>query len=72
MPWTSVNPGEDRFAFEPEITAKMAKLGCRIYEVGISYHGRTEKIGWRDGLRAVVAIVKGNLFQSAPDPAANT
>jgi glycosyltransferase involved in cell wall biosynthesis len=67
---------EDRFAFEPEITAKVAKLGCRIYEVGISYHGRTyaegKKIGWRDGLRALVAIVKYNLFRSAPGPAANT
>jgi glycosyltransferase involved in cell wall biosynthesis len=57
---------EDRFGFEPEITAKVAKLGCRIYEVGISYYGRTyaegKKIGWRDGVRALYAILKYNLF----------
>ena len=58
---------EDRFGFEPEITAKVAKLGCRIYEVGISYAGRTyregKKIGWRDGLRAVWCILKYNLLR---------
>jgi glycosyltransferase involved in cell wall biosynthesis len=52
---------EDRFGFEPEVTAKIAALGCRIFEVGISYHGRTydegKKIGWRDGVRAVFCIV---------------
>jgi len=58
---------ENRFGFEPEITAKVARLeGCRIYEVGISYYGRTyaegKKIGWRDGFRAIYAIVKYNLF----------
>lgn len=51
---------EDRFGFEPEVTAKIAALGCRVYEVGISYHGRTyedgKKIGWRDGVRAVFCI----------------
>lgn len=57
---------ENRFGFEPEITAKVAKLPeCRIYEVGISYYGRTyaegKKIGWRDGFRAIYAIVKYNL-----------
>lgn len=56
---------EDRFGFEPEITAKVAKLGCRIYEVGISYYGRTyaegKKINWRDGFRAIYCIVKYNL-----------
>jgi glycosyltransferase involved in cell wall biosynthesis len=56
---------EDRFGFEPEITAKVARLGCRIYEVGISYAGRTyregKKIGWRDGLRAIWCILKYNL-----------
>ncbi len=57
---------ENRFGFEPEITAKVAKLkDCRIYEVGISYYGRTyaegKKIGWRDGFRALWAIVKYNL-----------
>jgi glycosyltransferase involved in cell wall biosynthesis len=58
---------EDRFGFEPEITAKIAKLRCRIYEVGISYYGRTyeegKKIGWKDGLRALYCIVKYNLFR---------
>ena len=58
---------EDRFGFEPEITAKVAKLGCVIYEVGISYYGRTyaegKKIGWRDGFRALYAIIKYNLFR---------
>ena len=53
---------ENRFGFEPEITAKVAKLQCRIYEVGISYYGRTydegKKIGWRDGVRAIYCIVK--------------
>lgn len=57
---------EDRFGFEPEITAKLARRHCRIYEVGISYYGRTyaegKKIGWRDGVRAVVCIFKYNLF----------
>ncbi len=59
---------ENRFGFEPEITAKIAKLRCRVYEVGISYSGRTydegKKIGWRDGVRALICIVKYNLFSS--------
>ncbi len=58
---------EDRFGFDPEITAKIAKLKCVIYEVGISYHGRTyeegKKIGWRDGFRVLYAIIKYNLFR---------
>jgi glycosyltransferase involved in cell wall biosynthesis len=58
---------ENRFGFEPEITAKVAKAGCRIYEMGISYYGRTyaegKKIGWRDGFRAVWCIVKYNAFK---------
>jgi glycosyltransferase involved in cell wall biosynthesis len=58
---------EDRFGFEPEITAKVAKLNCVIYEVGIGYYGRTyaegKKIGWRDGFRALWAIVKYNVFR---------
>lgn len=59
---------ENRFGFEPEITAKVAGLqGCRIYEVGISYYGRTyaegKKIGWRDGFRAIYAILKYNLMR---------
>ncbi len=52
---------EDRFGFEPEVTAKIAAMRCRVYEVGISYYGRTyddgKKIGWRDGVRAVFCIV---------------
>jgi glycosyltransferase involved in cell wall biosynthesis len=55
---------EDRFGFEPEITAKVARAGVRIYEVPISYYGRTyaegKKINWQDGLRAVVCILKYN------------
>ena len=55
---------EERFGFEPEITAKLAKQRCRIYEVGISYYGRTyeegKKIDWRDGVRALYAIIKYN------------
>jgi len=58
---------ENRFGFEPEITAKVAKLECVIYEVGISYYGRTykegKKIGWRDGFRALYAIIKYNVFR---------
>ena len=60
----SIQIEENRFGFEPEITAKLAKKRCRIYEVGISYYGRTyeegKKIGWRDGLRALYVIVKYN------------
>lgn len=58
----SITLEEDRFGFEPEITAKVARGGWRVYEVGISYSGRTyaegKKIGWRDGLRAVYCIVR--------------
>lgn len=61
----SIKIEENRFGFEPEITAKVAKLKCRIYEVGISYYGRTyeegKKIGWRDGIRAIYCILKYNL-----------
>lgn len=58
---------EKRFGFEPEVTAKIARIkGIRIYEVGISYYGRTyeegKKIGWRDGFRAIYCILKYNLF----------
>jgi glycosyltransferase involved in cell wall biosynthesis len=56
---------ENRFGFEPEITAKVAKLKCRVYEVGISYSGRTyeegKKIGWKDGVRAIWCILKYGL-----------
>lgn len=58
---------EDRFGFEPEITAKLARRGCVFYEVGISYYGRTyaegKKIDWRDGFRAIYAIFKYNLLR---------
>jgi glycosyltransferase involved in cell wall biosynthesis len=59
---------EERFGFEPEITAKVARLRCRIYEVGVSYAGRTyeegKKIGWRDGVRALWCILKYNLWRA--------
>ena len=66
---------EKRFGFEPEITAKLARAKCRIYEVGISYDGRTyeegKKIGWRDGVRAIYAILKYNFFcKHRPEPRA--
>ena len=58
---------ENRFGFEPEITAKVAKLGVRIYEVGISYYGRTyaegKKIGYKDGFRALWCIFKYNVLR---------
>src|SRR5205809_3225126 len=58
----SIRIEEDGFGVEPEIVAKVAKLRCRIFEVGISYYGRTyeegKKIGWRDGFRALHAIIK--------------
>lgn len=61
----SIQIEENRFGFEPEITAKLARGGFRIFEVGISYYGRTyaegKKIGWRDGVRAIYAIMKYNL-----------
>ncbi len=63
----SITIEESRFGFEPEITAKVAKMRCRIYEVGISYYGRTysegKKIGWKDGFCAIYCIVKYNLFR---------
>jgi glycosyltransferase involved in cell wall biosynthesis len=61
----SIQIEEDRFGVEPEIIAKLARRGCRIYEVGISYSGRTyaegKKINWKDGFRAIYAILKYNL-----------
>jgi glycosyltransferase involved in cell wall biosynthesis len=61
----SIRIEENRFGFEPEITAKVARLGIRIFEVGISYYGRTyaegKKIGWKDGLSALRCILKYNL-----------
>jgi glycosyltransferase involved in cell wall biosynthesis len=58
---------QNRFGFEPEVTSKLARTGCRIYEVGISYSGRTyaegKKIGWKDGVKAIWCIVKYGLFR---------
>lgn len=58
---------ESRFGFEPEITAKISKIKCRIFEVGISYAGRTyeegKKIGWKDGISAIRCIIKYNVFR---------
>ncbi|MFM2101876.1 MAG: hypothetical protein RIR05_862, partial [Bacteroidota bacterium] len=61
---------ENRFGFEPEVTAKIARIpDIRIYEVGISYYGRTykegKKIGWKDGFRAVYCILKYGLFKAS-------
>ena len=62
----SIEIEEDRFGFEPEITAKIARGNNRIYEIGISYFGRTysegKKIGWKDGFRAIYAIIKYNIW----------
>jgi hypothetical protein len=60
---------EKRFGFEPEVTQKIARVkNIRIYEVGISYYGRTydegKKIGWKDGFRAIHCIIKYGLFKS--------
>lgn len=64
---TGITIEENRFGFEPEITAKIARGRWRVYEVGISYYGRTyeegKKIGWRDGVRAIYAIVKYNVWK---------
>ncbi len=65
--YTKITIEENRFGFEPEITAKIARMNVRIYEVGISYSGRTykegKKIGWRDGLSALRCILKYNLLR---------
>jgi len=63
----SIHLKEQRFGFEPEVTAKVARIpNIRIYEVGISYYGRTraegKKIGWKDGFRAIYCILKYNIF----------
>ena len=61
----SIEIKENRFGFEPEITAKISKMKLRIYQIGISYYGRTysegKKIGWKDGIRAIYCIFKYNL-----------
>ena len=63
----NVNINENRFGFEPEITAKISKLNIRIYEVGVRYFGRKysegKKITWKDGFRAIYCILKSNLFK---------
>ena len=63
----SISLKEKRFGFEPEVTAKVARLGCRIYEVGISYTGRTydegKKINWKDGAWALWCIIKYGIFK---------
>lgn len=62
----SLDLREKRFGFEPEVTARLAKAKCRIYEVGISYNGRTysegKKVNWKDGVHAIYAILRYNLF----------
>jgi hypothetical protein len=62
----SISLKSDRFGFEPEFTAKVARLGVRVYEVPISYHGRTyaegKKIGWKDGVAAVWSIFRFNIW----------
>ena len=63
----SVHLNEERFGFEPEVTAKVSRIpNIRIYEVGISYYGRSyedgKKIGWRDGFRAIYCILKYNIW----------
>jgi len=62
-----LNLTEDRFGFEPEVTARIAELRCKVYEVGISYSGRTyeegKKIGWKDGVRTLWCILKHGLIK---------
>jgi len=65
----SLNLTERRFGFEPELTAKLSRIPkIKIYEVGVSYYGRTyedgKKIGWKDGVRAIYCIVKYGLFRA--------
>ncbi len=66
----SIRIEEDRFGFEPEVTAKMSRSGARIYEVAISYHGRTyaegKKITWKDGFQALWCILKYNFLAASP------
>ena len=64
---SNMNLKENRFGFEPEVTCKLAKIkGIKIYEVGISYAGRTyaegKKINWKDGFRAIYCIIKYSVF----------
>jgi hypothetical protein len=68
----SIPTEENRFGFEPEITVKIAKRRLRVYEVGISYWGRTyeegKKIGWRDGVRALWVLLKYSIKEPAVAP----
>ena len=68
----SVTLEENRFGIEPELVAKIARTGARIYEVAISYHGRTyaegKKIGWKDGISALRCILKYGLLRQIPTP----
>jgi glycosyltransferase involved in cell wall biosynthesis len=61
-----INIQSNRFGFEPEVTVKVAKMGCRVYEVPISYHGRTyaegKKITWKDGINAIYALLRFRLM----------
>jgi hypothetical protein len=63
----SITIEENRFGFEPEITAKVARTNVRIYEVAVSYHGRTyaegKKIGWKDGISAIRCILKYGILR---------
>jgi len=73
----SIRLEEDRFGFEPEVTVKIAKRKLRVYEVGISYWGRTyaegKKIGWRDGFRALFCLVKYAVTEpELPEPGLNS
>ncbi len=58
---------QKRFGIEPEITSKIARQGCRVYEVGISYYGRSynegKKINWKDGFKAIYCIIRYGLFR---------
>jgi len=62
-----INIKENRFGFEPEVTIKISRLNCRVYEVGISYYSRTysegKKINWKDGFRAIYVILKYGIFK---------
>jgi hypothetical protein len=70
----SISIEENRFGFEPEITVKVARRNLRIYEVGISYWGRTyeegKKIGWKDGVRAFYCLLKYSFKQPKAKPVA--
>jgi len=72
----SISLDENRFGFEPEVTVKIAKRHLRVYEVGISYSGRTydegKKIGWKDGVRALWVLAKYGIKEPAVKPGVAT